>query len=330
VFIVSIHNCRAHFPASGRAVVGSSKNMRSHLGSGILLSVFLSAPLLAGAPVGVTSVLAGEPTEAPPQSDGTAQAEPNVSAPAPDTVCQALATAAAANDLPSEFFTRLIWQESRFKADAVSRVGAQGVAQFMPGTARWRGLADPFDPIAAIAKSAELLRDLRQEFGNLGLAAAAYNAGPGRVHDWLAARRPLPGETRAYVRIVTGHSAEEWLRGQPDITETPSTNTVPCSQMVGLSVLPNSLLPLRTGPPKPWGVELVGGPTQSKALAAYHKLEMKYSALLAGRETHVVIRGVPGEMGAARVRVDAVTRAEANKLCNDLKAAGWGCDVLRN
>ena len=61
---------------------------------------------------------------------------------------------------------------------AVSRAGAQGVAQFMPATAKWRGLADPFDPLEAIAQSAKLLRDLRREFGNLGLAAAAYKLDP--------------------------------------------------------------------------------------------------------------------------------------------------------
>src|SRR5262245_34381328 len=109
----------------------------------------------------------------------------------PDTdgICNALAAAAQENDLPIDFFTRLIWQESRFEPTAVSRAGAQGVAQFMPATASWRGLSDPFDPLEAIAKSAELLRDLGREFGNLGLAAAAYNAGSGRVRDWLAGRR---------------------------------------------------------------------------------------------------------------------------------------------
>src|SRR5689334_20131183 len=99
--------------------------------------------------------------------------------------------------------------ESRFDPHAVSRAGAQGVAQFMPGTASWRGLADPFDPGASLTKSAQLLRELVREFGNLGLAAAAYNAGAGRVHQWLAGRRGLPGETRAYVRILTGRSVQE-------------------------------------------------------------------------------------------------------------------------
>ena len=65
--------------------------------------------------------------------------------------------------------------------------GAQGIAQFMPATAAdTRGLDDPFEPKSAIVHSASLLADLRQEFGNFGLAAAAYNAGAERVRGWLA------------------------------------------------------------------------------------------------------------------------------------------------
>src|SRR5437899_8248488 len=150
-------------------------------------------------------------------------------APDNDGICNALAAAAQKNDLPIDFFTRLIWQESRFDPTAVSRAGAQGVAQFMPATASWRGLSDPFDPLEAIAKSAQLLRDLRREFGNLGLAAAAYNAGSGRVHDWLGGRRPLPGETRAYVRLVTGRSVEEWAGAQTNLVDMRSLQAVPCN-----------------------------------------------------------------------------------------------------
>jgi soluble lytic murein transglycosylase-like protein len=70
-----------------------------------------------------------------------------------DSACHTLTTAADANDLPLEFLTRLIWQESRFDPRAVSPAGAQGVAQFMPKTAVWRGLANPFDPIQAITRA---------------------------------------------------------------------------------------------------------------------------------------------------------------------------------
>jgi soluble lytic murein transglycosylase-like protein len=83
----------------------------------------------------------------------------------------------------------------------------------MPGTAGWRGLNNPFDVIAALKASASYLGDLRNRFGNLGLAAAAYNAGPQRVQHWLLVRSGLPKETRHYVQIITGHSAEEWSGG---------------------------------------------------------------------------------------------------------------------
>jgi soluble lytic murein transglycosylase-like protein len=230
----------------------------------------LSTILVTAAPPAPTSVLAGEPsTQGQP---GNRQDEPKVepkaepsASSARDGICQALALEAAANDLPVEFFTRLIWQESRFKPEAISPAGAQGVAQFMPGTARMRGLEDPFDPLPAIAKSAQLLRDLHREFGNLGLAAAAYNAGPGRVHDWLGGRRPLPGETRAYVRIVTGRSAEEWAGGQKDLVEMAMAKGTPCSP-VGIAGQPTSHeLPPKAETVKPWGVELAGGPTKDKA-----------------------------------------------------------------
>src|SRR6266699_2953133 len=143
-----------------------------------------------------------------------------------DAICATLDRSASQNNLPLDFFTRLIWQESRFNPLSVSHAGAQGIAQFMPGTARLVGLANPFDPIQALRKSAELLRELRTQFGNLGLAAAAYNAGPLRVQDWLAGKRRLPSETLAYVRSVTGHPAEEWRR--PDARTITIPAGTPC------------------------------------------------------------------------------------------------------
>ena len=112
-----------------------------------------------------------------------------------DTVCPLMQEQADAKGLPAMFFVRLIWKESRFNPGAVSPKGAQGIAQFMPGTASDRGLDDPFEPKSAIVHSASLLADLRSEFGNVGLAAAAYNAGAERVRAWLDGRSSLPAET---------------------------------------------------------------------------------------------------------------------------------------
>jgi hypothetical protein len=250
--------------------------------------------------------------------------EPSAPSTAPG-VCAALATAATTNDLPIDFFTRLIWQESQFKADAISPKGAQGIAQFMPTTARLNGLENPFNPLEAIAKSGQLLRGLRREFGNLGLAAAAYNAGSGRVHDWLDGRRPLPQETRAYVRIVTGRSVEQWAEGQTNLIEMRSVDVVPCNLQPRLDASPPEPETI-----KPWGVEVVGGSTPEEALARYREWQLKYAAIVANREPHVVIRGIIGEMGAARVRVGEDTQVAAKKLCAALQAAGAYCDVWRN
>jgi hypothetical protein len=246
-------------------------------------------------------------------------------------VCEALATAATTNDLPVDFFTRLIWQESHFKPDAISPKGAQGIAQFMPTTARLSGLENPFNPLESIAKSGELLRGLRREFGNLGLAAAAYNAGSGRVRDWLGRRRPLPQETRAYVRFVTGRPVEEWAGGQTNPVDMLSVEVVPCNLPATTLIQPRpDASPPRPETIKPWGVEVVGGPTPAKALARYREWQSKYAAIVADREPHVVIRGILGEMGAARVRVGEDTRIGAEKLCAALQAAGAYCDVMRN
>ena len=164
----------------------------------------------------------------------TAQAQAAPSEGATETVEQALCRlidgSAKAQGLPVPFLTRLIWRESSFRVSVVSPVGAQGVAQFMPGTAQERGLLDPFDPEQAIPHAAHLLADLKRRFGNLGLAAAAYNGGPARVTNWLAGSGGLPAETRAYVLAVTGRSVEEWREG-----EASSEAKLPEAKPVGKS-----------------------------------------------------------------------------------------------
>jgi hypothetical protein len=295
--------------------------MRSLAGPAVVLALLVSR----FSAVGLTEhARAGEPDEIG-AAEGRETPSQLVST---DTICSALAAAAAQNDLPTDFFVRLIWQESRFDPTAVSRAGAQGVAQFMPATATWRGLSNPFDPLEAIAESARLLRDLRREFGNLGLAAAAYNAGSGRVRDWLAGRRALPRETTAYVRIVTGYSPEQWAGASAGMGEMKSEKPVPCGEIAALV----ARAPAPASKPTPvWGVELVGGPTDETALAAYRRVEQKYPSILAGRQAYVVHHGLGrGSMGWAHVPVGADDRPNAEKLCADLRGAGVTyCEVQR-
>ncbi len=105
----------------------------------------------------------------------------------------------------------------------------------MPETATDRGLDNPFDPLQAIPASARLLHDLYQKFGNLGLAAAAYNAGPGRVADWLANKSQLPQETQDYVNAITGRAPETWKAAvQAGSPAVKFPEDAPCQETAGL------------------------------------------------------------------------------------------------
>ena len=144
-------------------------------------------------------------------------------------LCEVIVAAAEAHDLPIGFLIRLIWQESGFDTQSVSRVGAQGIAQFMPETAAEMGI-DPFDPAEALPASARFLRAQQQRFGNHGLAAAAYNAGPGRVRRWLAKRTRLPRETRSYVYNITGRQPEQWIGARQNFVEFKIPVGTQCQQ----------------------------------------------------------------------------------------------------
>lgn len=130
-------------------------------------------------------------------------------------VCRQIELSATAYGLPPAFLAKLIWKESRFDPNAISPMGAEGIAQFMPSTAARRRLENTFEPMAAILASAELLGKYVKAYGNLGLAAAAYNAGADRVDAWRAGQSGLPGETRGYVYSITGHKAREWKQKDP-------------------------------------------------------------------------------------------------------------------
>jgi hypothetical protein len=262
-----------------------------------------------------------------------AEAQPAQNPPTADDICRAVEQDAAENGLPVEFFARVIWQESRFNALAVSRKGAEGIAQFMPRTADWHGLADPFDPIEALKHSASYLRELRDRFGNLGLAAAGYNAGPGRVSEWLAGTRALPGETRNYVAVITGWTADEWASPSPPANaDTTIPQGVPCTRLANLILAPKEKAQSIAAYVPRWGVEIAAHLSESKAWEIYRDVQKRYAALIGDREPIVLHKQIPG-MGRARRYIITIAdddRAPLDKLCARLTAAGGACVVLRN
>jgi len=192
-------------------------------------------------------------------------------------LCGLIETAAADNGLPVGFFTRLIWKESRFRSEAVSPVGAQGIAQFMPGTAAERGLEDPFDITTAIPASARFLSDLKIRFGNLGLAAAAYNAGPQRVSDWLEEVGTLPFETQNYVLSITGLPAATWA-DQTSKAEQPAEIASAKDCLALAALLREKGAPVAAQietATAPWGVQVAGAYSRSLAVNAYAQMKVR-------------------------------------------------------
>ena len=303
--------------------------MRNFATAALFLSLVLSAAAAQDAKPRAIGQAAPDPIEVKDRpGPGADRVKP--AAAADDLLCQTLQSAALRNDLPVSFLTRLIWQESRFDAQAISLAGARGVAQFMPETAAQLGLADPFDVSASINKSAEFLRDLKEHFGNLGLAAAAYNAGPKRVQDWLAGGSGLPLETEAYVRIITGHAVNDWRFAQPGSWNLMLPEALPCPQLVKLLAdKPESISP----PNKPtsvepmWAVQLIGDPSQSTALTRYRELQKTYKSILGGVRPLVLGYKSGRSLYWYQIRVAAGGFVQAQKLCSGLRAAGGTCIV---
>ena len=249
------------------------------------------------------------------------------------TLCGIVEDSAKAQGLPVPFFTRLIWRESAFQPRAVSPVGAQGVAQFMPGTAAERGLADPFDPGSAIPASAKLLADLAARFGNLGLAAAAYNAGPAALAKWLDGRGAMPFETQSYVLAITGHDVEEWRAPIPPPSSAPGP-VEPC--LVSIARLrvargPQGS-PVISGLFAPWGVQLSASFSKDSALRAFARARHDYAGVI-GDMTPFVLGSVLRSRGWRpfyRVRLPAQTGGEAKRLCGRIQSVGGACAVLRS
>jgi hypothetical protein len=263
---------------------------------------------------------------------GTAWANPGASTETVEqALCRLIEGAARTQQIPHDLLTRLIWQESSFRPRVVSPAGAQGIAQFMPGTARERGLADPFDPEQAIPKAAEFIAHLAEQFGNLGLAAAAYNGGPARVTSWLAGQGGLPAETRNYVLAVTGRSAEEWAADAKEQrnADTRSSPGQSCQQIVATLRVPGRGDTIEA-PFAPWGVQLAGNFSKERALATFRRTSQAYASLL--KDVRPMIIGTRlryrGTRTFYRVRAPAETRQAAEQLCRSIRTVGGSCIVL--
>jgi hypothetical protein len=249
-----------------------------------------------------------------------------------DRICTLIAKEADANGLPRDFFARLIWKESRFDHNAVSPVGAEGIAQFMPGTAKIVGLDDPFDIDQAIPASAAYLAKLKAGFGNWGLAAAAYNGGETRVGNWLANGGLLPLETENYVLDITGKYVDHFTTRSNEIEPRPLDKKLNFDEACRkLPVIAASTVAMSRVKRKPWGIQVAGNFRQSAALKQWERERRAHPGVL-GKYRPVVsrVRTPIGRRSIFAVRIGADSRAEADRVCAALRSSGGACLVSKN
>ncbi|MFI0395650.1 transglycosylase SLT domain-containing protein [Paracoccus jiaweipingae] len=245
-------------------------------------------------------------------------------------VCRAIERNATENGLDPHFLARLLWKESLFEPGAISPVGAQGIAQFMPGTARMVGLDDPFNPAKAIGASARYLAALTRGLGNIGLAAVAYNGGEARAARFIGGSEVLPYETQDYVEAITGHNAWAWRDNPPgaDKLDLRLQGDAPfasaCTELAGK----RELREFRSEPKvMPWGVIVASHPSRAGA----QRLANRVRPLLRGKPLSLVPRrmnGNPRRVFTAQVGYDS--KSAAIRFCNQMKTLGGRCIVLKN
>lgn len=249
-------------------------------------------------------------------------------------LCHAIEVLALRHAVPPDYFARLIWRESLFRADAVSPKGAEGIAQFMPGTAKLRGLENSFNVVEALEKSAAYLAELNARFGNYGLAAAAYNAGEAGLRTFIDKGR-LPTETRDYVFAITGYPVETWKDTPPERVAPALDDNRPfleaCVRLAVTRTVRDPVL-LASADWAPWGVQLSAHYNPSVASRLFTRAIVRLPEPL-NAERALLVRQRGGNFGSRpryAARIGQETRAEANELCGRIKSGGGSCTVFRN
>ena len=188
-------------------------------------------------------------------------------------------------------------------------------------------------------KSAEFLAELREQFGNLGLAAAAYNAGPRRVQEWLAGTGGMPSETRNYVYAITGSSVEDWAKAGKGGKQPERMPTSSCRELMALlKQAPNPFVAGLEQRVTLAAAQGMGRATRRRLLPRQGAGDVRtrghapFGRDRRPRPEHPDARAcaAAGPRLFYQVRFGADTRPEADDLCNRIRKAGGACFVLRN
>lgn len=249
-------------------------------------------------------------------------------------VCRTIELASAQHGLDPHFLARLLWKESLFEPEAISPVGAQGIAQFMPGTADLVGLDDPFNPAKSIEASARYLKKLSDGFGSIGMAAIAYNGGENRAARYKDGGGSLPWETQDYVLAITGFNASSWRDDPPgtDKIDIRLDKAKPflqaCITLAGNRKLREFATPEHAWP---FGVILASHPSKAGASQQVDRLNRQLRPILGGKRVSYVRRRLTGSQRKLyTAQLGYTSKSEAIAFCARLRSLGGKCLVLKN
>ncbi|MEP5729235.1 MAG: lytic transglycosylase domain-containing protein [Sulfitobacter sp.] len=250
--------------------------------------------------------------------------------------CNAIATFSARHGLNTGFFARLIWQESRFDPNALSHANARGIAQFIPSTAKLRGLADPFNPADALEHSAQYLAEMAGRYGNEGMAAIGYNGGERRAEGFLQGKGLAP-ETVNYVPIITGLNAEVWRDSPPKDHDMRLSKTEPFLTACYAMAANRRITPLArpTPPPaaiKPWGIQVAFAQSKKAARTEVRRKTAVCRDIVNGEKTDLIYKPhrVASKKGYFFARFGRNSKDAAERLCTRMRNRGCTCRVVQN
>jgi hypothetical protein len=247
--------------------------------------------------------------------------------------CNAIAIFSERHGLDRDFFARLIWQESRFDPNALSPANAHGIAQFIPSTAKLRGLADPYNPADALEHSAQYLAEMKRKYGSLGLAAIGYNGGERRAEGFLKGKG-LARETVNYVPIITGLSAEDWRDNPdaaPDLRLSKTQTFLPACYAMAQN---RRITPLAKPKPrvKPWGVQVGFSTSKSRARTRVKERTRSCRSVADKERIDLIFKKnrVSGKKGYYFAQFGRNDRRSAQRLCDAMRRSGCICLVVKN
>ncbi len=202
------------------------------------------------------------------------------------------------------------------------------------GNGEAAGLNNSFDAVEALGKSAEYLNELKSRYGNLGFAAAAYNAGENGLERFLEVDW-LPAETRNYVLAITAYSVEDWRDNPPKILDlTLDKNKTFLDGCVALASTRNlrDIEVIDEAEWAPWGVQLAAHFQKSVAQRLFVNAVKRLPESIRS-EKPLLLRERNASFGLRiryAARIGRETQAEANKLCTTIRKSGGACLVFKN